>query len=334
MVTWLAALISATAAFVIAVGLTPLLAGWARRRNLLDVPNARSSHVVATPRTGGAAFVPALLVGLGLFQLFGERLAIEAFVMVSAASGLALVGLVDDVRPLPAGVRLVVQVGIAGALVSALGPLPMVLSGWPAAALTIVWLVAFTNAYNFMDGIDGIAGAQAAVVGAGWAVLGVTSGSRELVVLGSLAVAVTAGFLVHNWLPARVFMGDAGSGFLGFYFGALPFVAASKEPHVTTWAVLLMWPFLFDTAFTLLRRLRRRENIFSAHRSHLYQRMVISGASHARVSLMYATLTGLGLAGSLAVAVNARVGGAVSALAVGVAALALWWHVVSREARD
>jgi UDP-N-acetylmuramyl pentapeptide phosphotransferase/UDP-N-acetylglucosamine-1-phosphate transferase len=150
-----------------------------------------------------------------------------------------------------------------------------------------------------MDGIDGLAGSQAIVAGMGWALLGSLSNQPLIGGLGILLAASSLGFLRHNWPPARIFMGDVGSAFLGFSFAALPLLAASAETAGTAggrWVVigaLLVWPCVFDTAFTLLRRLRNREPIFKAHRSHLYQRLVISGLSHRRVTSIYALLSSL-----------------------------------------
>jgi UDP-N-acetylmuramyl pentapeptide phosphotransferase/UDP-N-acetylglucosamine-1-phosphate transferase len=328
-------LLPAVVALLVAASLTPLLARWARNRNLLDVPNQRSSHVVATPRIGGAAFVVAVLAGVATFTVAAGGLTAGSLVVVAAATGLALLGLVDDFRSLPASIRLLVQTAISVLAVVALAvtPFPPNVPGWLAAALTVFWLVALTNAYNFMDGIDGIAAGQALVAGLGWAVLGGLLGSHDTMLLGLLGAVAPAGFLIHNWPPARVFMGDAGSGFLGFFFAALPLTAAGRGPDVLTWAVLLTWPFLFDTGFTLLRRLRRGENIFSAHRSHLYQRLTVSGLPHGRVSLLYSALAAVGAGGAIAHAIGLPGAAGMSAAAVAAAAFGLWRYVVAREAR-
>ena len=322
-------------AFLVAAGLTPLFARWARNHNLLDVPNARSSHLVATPRTGGVAFVLGLVGGLAAFQMSGGGLTTTALLVVAAASGLALLGLADDLRPLPASARLAVQVAISTTLVLTVGaaPFPPLLGGWLGIVLTVFWLIAVTNAYNFMDGIDGMAAGQALVAGLGWAALGTALGSRETILLGVLVAAAPAGFLLHNWPPARIFMGDAGSGFLGFFFGALPLIPEHRGPHVMIWAALLMWPFLFDTTFTLLRRLRRGENIVSAHRSHLYQRLIVSGLPQGRVSLLYSGLAAIGVGGAIAHAVGLPGAARLSATVVAIAAVWLWRYVVARESR-
>jgi UDP-N-acetylmuramyl pentapeptide phosphotransferase/UDP-N-acetylglucosamine-1-phosphate transferase len=150
--------------------------------------------------------------------------------------------------------------------------------------------------------------------------------------MGLLLAAASSGFLLHNWPPARIFMGDAGSGFLGFSFAVLPLLASPENPALLIVGVLLLWPFVFDTTFTLVRRLCRRENVFQAHRSHLYQRLVIAGLSHPAVTLLYLGLAGLG---GLAAMAWTRAGpGAETALAlVPCAGLGLWASVVWIERR-
>jgi Fuc2NAc and GlcNAc transferase len=325
----------AAAALLIAAALTPLFAGWARRRNLLDVPNQRSSHVVATPRTGGPAFVLALLAGIVIASFTGVQLTTEGSLIVAAACALALLGLIDDVRSLPAITRLLAQGGVALLLVLVLPDAAAALlePSWIAMAMTVIWLVALTNAYNFMDGIDGIAAGQAVVAGLGWAAVGAIIDSPDTVLLGLLLASAPAGFLIHNWPPARVFMGDAGSGFLGFFFAALPLLVTGRGSRGMIWAALMTWPFLFDTGFTLLRRVRRGENVLRAHRSHLYQRLIVSGLTHGRVALLYSVLASLGTMGAIAHAAGQPGALALSAAAVVSAAFGLWRYVVACESR-
>src|SRR5688500_1638394 len=201
-------------AFFVAAALTPSLAYWARRRNLLDVPNERSSHVVATPRIGGAAFVLALLAGMGAAWV-ANGISTTAMIVVATACAVATVGFIDDLRSLPAGVRLVFHLTVSIVLTSIAGgiALPGAAPAVVAFVVTVIWMTAVTNAFNFMDGIDGIAGGQAVVAAVGWAVVGGLLGAIEVVVLAVVIAAAVTGFLLHNWPPAKVFMGDAGSGF-------------------------------------------------------------------------------------------------------------------------
>lgn len=317
-------------AFLMAAVLTPLLAAWARRRNLLDIPNERSSHQVATPRIGGAAFVLSLLTALSVAHFGLSSVSPAAWLVVAAACGLALVGLIDDFHPLPALLRLGIQVGIS--ILVAVNILP--LAGVPTAvsiALMALWTTAATNAFNFMDGIDGIGAGQAIAAGVGWLLVGQIIGSEDVALLGLLGGAAPAGFLIYNWAPAKVFMGDVGSAFLGFLFAALP--AAAAHPRLELWvcAVLLLWPFLFDTAFTLARRIHRRENVLAAHRSHLYQRLTGTGLSHAKVALLYSALAFTGVVAAVALVRDQPGAPLIAVVIVGLSALALWWYVSTRS---
>ena len=161
-----------------------------------------------------------------------------------------------------------------------------------------ICVVGILNIYNFMDGIDGIAGVQAVVAGVAWTCIAYSLSLSATAVLGGAVTAGAAGFLLLNWPPARIFMGDAGSTVLGYMIGILPFFAWVEQKDTlslgtaTFCGALVMWPFLADGASTILRRMRRRENVFTAHRSHLYQRLVIAGRSHQAVTLTYGALAG------------------------------------------
>ena len=167
--------------------------------------------------------------------------------------------------------------------------------GWLGIPLTLLWLAGLTNAYNFMDGIDGLAGSQAVVAGLAWLVLGGIVGLPIVRLLGVLLAGSSLGFLGHNWPPARIFLGDVGSAFVGFSLAVLAVIGGLAHPRLPLAGLLVVWPFVFDTTFTILRRLRRGENIFAAHRSHLYQRLVIAGYSHRAVTLLYAGLALVGV---------------------------------------
>jgi UDP-N-acetylmuramyl pentapeptide phosphotransferase/UDP-N-acetylglucosamine-1-phosphate transferase len=164
----------------------------------------------------------------------------------------------------------------------------------------VFWIVGLTNAYNFMDGIDGIAGGQAVVAGLGWAYLGAAVDAPAIEAVAWAVALSSAAFLAHNWSPARIFLGDVGSGFLGYTFAALPFLArvapAADGPglRIPVAAALVVWPFVADAGYTFGRRLLRGENVFSAHRSHLYQRLVIAGWSHAAVTSAYIAMAAIG----------------------------------------
>ena len=286
----------------VTAGAVEVVRRWALRQSVVDVPNGRSSHTVPTPRGGGLAVVGVTAAGAALALALGVRGALPGL-LVSAAA-VAVVSAVDDVRPLRPRTRFAAH-GLAAVLaVGAFGPwtalaVPFVgtVSVGPVVggALSVVWLVGLTNAYNFMDGIDGIAGAQAVVAGAAWAAVGSTAGMPSVALVGGVVAASAVGFLVHNWSPARIFMGDVGSATLGFVFAALGLAASDLAAgavgrRAPLGALLFVWPFVFDAALTFVRRLRAGEDVFAAHRSHLYQRMVIAGWTHRRVATLYATL--------------------------------------------
>jgi UDP-N-acetylmuramyl pentapeptide phosphotransferase/UDP-N-acetylglucosamine-1-phosphate transferase len=299
---WLAVTVSA---FVLSTLCVAGLRRWAAER-MLDIPNARSSHARPTPRGGGLGIVIGVFIGSGI--LFVTRIMIMPFKEIAAlslAGGIvALVGWYDDIHRVPYRTRLVVQVITSAIILIAIGyfnsmsvpfvgDIQMYSIGIP---FTLIWIMGLTNAYNFMDGIDGIAGGQALIAGLGWAIIGYISGETFACVVGVLLAATSLGFLFHNWPPARIFMGDVGSSFIGFSLAVLPIMTGQKNPRFMIAGVLLVWPFIFDTSFTLARRMIKKENIFIAHRSHIYQRLVIAGYSHRFVTLIY---MGLALIGAI-----------------------------------
>jgi UDP-GlcNAc:undecaprenyl-phosphate/decaprenyl-phosphate GlcNAc-1-phosphate transferase len=166
--------------------------------------------------------------------------------------------------------------------------------GVVGVVLSLLWIVGLTNAYNFMDGIDGMVGGQTVAAGLGWVALGALTHHLLLAGLGAVLAASSLGFLGHNWYPARIFMGDVGATFLGYTLAAITIVAAHSDPKLALAGVLLVWPSIFDTGFTVFRRLRRGENIFAGHRSFLFHRLIHVGWSHAAASSIYIPLPILG----------------------------------------
>jgi UDP-N-acetylmuramyl pentapeptide phosphotransferase/UDP-N-acetylglucosamine-1-phosphate transferase len=319
---------------------------WAERRQLLDLPNERSSHTRPTPRGGGVIIVAVTLIcGAMLPAIYGRPSLWPAYVSYAAGALLvAAVSWLDDLRSLPSSARFAAHLAGAAAAIAGLGywhvvKLPVVgelnWGGW-GAAVTVVWIVGLTNAFNFMDGTDGIAGAQALVAGIGWALLGWQSGYILVAGIGLLIAGSSFGFLVHNWPPARIFMGDVGSAFLGYTLAVLPvmysFFSGGKAGSPVV-GLLFVWPFVFDTSFTFMRRLFRHEKVFAAHRSHLYQRMTSAFHGHAKVALLY---SGLALTGVLLAQVwSTRVAdGAVnSLLALPFLCFGLWFSAIIQEQR-
>jgi FlaA1/EpsC-like NDP-sugar epimerase len=293
----------ALAAMVCSFALSALVLRWARAGWLQDVPNERSLHSRTTPRGAGIGIVFITLVGLSISYPFVGGLPPLVFVgFLTGGTITAVVSLWDDAHPLSPLVRLAIQTFVAALTVWTSGfaesihfaALPGWDFAWPARFIAVFWIVGFTNAYNFMDGIDGIAGLQGAVAGLAFAALGWYAQMPWLSIAGLLLGASSIGFLGHNWHPARIFMGDVGSTFLGYSFAALALIAGSRNPILLFAAILPVFPFVFDSSFTFVRRLLRGENVFHAHRSHLYQRLVIAGLSHDVVASFYGLLSALG----------------------------------------
>ena len=270
--------------------LTWLVRQYAMSRELIDLPGERSSHRRATPRGGGVAVALTYLGGVSI--LYGAGLvSLEFFAAVSGGGGLvALVGFLDDHRHVPARWRLLAHfIAAAWALYWFGGAPPVMGAADPTwfltgiAVLCIVWLV---NLYNFMDGIDGIAGIETITVCFGAALLHFMVAPAEDLWLGpSLLLASTAGFLFWNFPPARIFLGDSGSGFLGFVL-AVFCVQASWVALEVFWALaILLGVFIVDATVTLVRRKLQGRRVYEAHRSHAYQYAARKHGNHARVSL-------------------------------------------------
>ena len=285
-----AAWLGAAVAFLLAALGTPLFRKAAIARGLVDLPNARSSHRAAVARGGG---IPLLLAAAIGFVIAAPSRPGGRATMATVAMGLlvvASVGLWDDRRGLSPWRRLVFHGAAAVAVVWVTGglarlplPSPADIPIGPAGnALAVLWIVAVINFYNFLDGIDGLAGLQGVVTGTG---IALAAWDPAAAALGSVLAGACLGFLIHNWSPARIFLGDVGSGALGFAFAAAPFLAApdSRAPAVL-FVALSLWLFLADASWTLVRRASRGDRWHQAHREHVYQQLVISGWSHSRVT--------------------------------------------------
>jgi Fuc2NAc and GlcNAc transferase len=293
-------------AFAIAVAswlLTAALRRYALARQVLDHPTERSSHTVPTPRGGGVAIVIAFCAGLLLLVSTGQVQPRGAWAVLGAGAWVAVIGFIDDHRHIAARWRLLahfVAAGWALAWLGGLPPLPLagaaVDLGPFGAALTAVFLVWLLNLYNFMDGIDGIAGIEAMTVALpGAALWWLAAGSTDAIV-PVLVAAAALGFLLWNFPPARIFMGDAGSGFLGIVLGALAVWSAHQQPQLFWSWTILLGAFIVDATVTLLRRLYRRERVYEAHRSHAYQYASRLHGEHRVVTLAVGAINLLWLA--------------------------------------
>jgi Fuc2NAc and GlcNAc transferase len=285
---WLAPTAACTSLF-----LTGYLRRYALARCLVDVPNARSSHIVPTPRGGGVAIVLTFLSCLPVLWAWGTLSAAALWSLLGAGSLVALIGFMDDHGHIAPGWRLLAHFFAAGWALTWLGglpPLPVFGStlalGWPGHLILMFYLVWLLNLYNFMDGIDGIACIEAISVCIGGALvyaLAVPKGEGWMVPV--LLLSVVAGFLVWNFPRARIFMGDAGSGFLGLMLGVLSVQHGWAAPELLWSWVILMGTFITDATVTLIRRLVRGENPCQAHCHHAYQYAARNYGSHRTVVL-------------------------------------------------
>ncbi len=287
-------------------GISLLMTGALRRyalaRSLMDIPNARSSHLVPTPRGGGVAIVLAFLAALPVLAFANLLPWPSVWGLLGAGAVVAVIGFLDDHGHIPARWRLLGH--FAGAIWALfwLGGLPplslfgMSLDlGWLGHALAAVYLVWLLNLYNFMDGIDGIASVEAICVCVGGTLLYVMSGFADSTqsmawVMPMLLAAAVAGFLYWNFPPARIFMGDAGSGFLGITLGVMSLQASWVAPQLLWAWLILLGVFVVDATWTLLHRLLRRERVYEAHRSHAYQFASRRFRRHLPVTLAVALL--------------------------------------------
>jgi Fuc2NAc and GlcNAc transferase len=323
--------------------LTWLLRRYALARNLLDVPNARSSHLSPTPRGGGVAIVISLLAALPFLGGSGLLEWPLVWALLGAGAGIAALGFLDDHGHIGVRWRLLGHfMAAAWALfwLNGLPPLPLfgfsVDLGWFGHALAALYLVWLLNLYNFMDGIDGIASVEAVSVCIGGALLYALLGQPLLAIVPLLLACAVLGFLFWNFPPARIFMGDAGSGFLGIILGVLSLQAAWVAPQLFWSWLILLGVFIVDATWTLLRRLLRKVRVYEAHRSHAYQFAARRYGGHLPVTLAVAAINVFWL---LPVALWVGVGGLEGVLGVSVAylpllALAVKFRAGEAEVRD
>ena len=287
-----------SAALLIALGavasylIAARVRAYALRASLLDVPNERSSHTVPTPRGGGLAIAVVTLCGTALAVPLGLVPMRLAMAIVGGGVLIACVGFIDDRRGLPASARALAHIAAALWTVRVLGGLPdlelggrSVHLGWWGGALAVAGIVWLTNLYNFMDGIDGLAGGEATLVGAGAGLMLLAAGRADIALIAGLVSAASAGFLVWNWPPARLFMGDVGSGFLGYLFATLAVASENSGALPLLAWVIILAVFVLDATTTLLRRALSGQRWYAAHRSHAYQRAVQHGRSHREVTI-------------------------------------------------
>ncbi|MEW6267177.1 MAG: glycosyltransferase family 4 protein [Thermodesulfobacteriota bacterium] len=312
---------------------------YALKRNVLDRPNYRSSHTQPTPRGGGLGLATAFEAALAALYLAGHLSWAGWLALAPAAALVAGIGFWDDHQPLPAYRRLLAQLAAA---VWALAWWPALresgrmvapwLPAWLWLILILLGLLWLTNLYNFMDGIDGLAGLEAvSTAGVAGLLLGLDGQTGPALSCWALAAA-SAGFLYWNWPPAVIFMGDVGSGFIGFVLGVLALISAAQEPKWLAVWIILLGVFEVDATITLLRRMIRGARWYEAHREHAYQHSARRWG-HRRVTM---TVLGLNIfcLAPAAVLVLARPGlaGLVAALVLLLlVALVLWGGAGTKE---
>ena len=255
---------------------------------ILDHPNPRSLHESPIPRTGGLGLHAGILVAIGVIA---PGLPTPLWIALGV---LLLVSFLDDARGIPAIWRLAAHLAVSGLFAAAIllpeyGPVAIAVS-----ALAIAWMA---NLYNFMDGSDGLAGGMALIGFSCYGAAAWCAGSIEYALVNFSIAAAAAGFLVFNFYPARIFMGDAGAVPLGFLAAALGFIGCLQRDWTWWFPLLVFSPFIVDATVTLIKRLVRGERIWIAHRSHYYQRMVLAGWSHRRLAIV-AGIVMLAAAGS------------------------------------
>ena len=332
-----ASLLAGVASAVVAAALTGLARALLRRQGVMDRPNERSSHQAAVPRGGGIPVVGVLLVAwLALWLTSASDSSGPLFwIALVGALGLAGVSWLDDLQGnLPVFLRLAAQVLAVGAGIASLPGDGLILQGTvPAlvdhALAAAAWLW-FVNLFNFMDGIDGLSGTEGASLGLGAFLLALLGAAPAWFgPLGLALAGVSIGFLLWNWHPAKIFLGDVGSIPLGYLSGWLMLALAA----VGAWQAALLLPayYLADATFTLVRRLLRGERVWQAHREHVYQRVVAAGWSHGRTAAVIAghnlLLIGLAVASLRGWAAGAV---AIAAGAMLVATLLWYLHAAAR----
>jgi len=296
---------------LLAIVLVPIVSRLAKRYRLVDEPGPRKVHKTAIPRIGGVAFtlatlalvLPILFLHNDIGQSFRES-RVELVTLLIAASFIFGVGLIDDLRSLPGRIKLLCLIGASLAICSSgatlhsfsVGPWFEVETGWAAWPLTVLWITAITVCLNFVDGLDGLAGGIAVIVCGAVAFMAFLTGQAGMAALMLALLGSVTGFLFFNFYPAKIFMGDCGSMFLGFMIGAGSIVCQTKTHTLVGLAVpfLAMGVPILDTGFAIIRRrVLERRSIFSADRKHLHHRLLDLGLHQRTVVITIYAVTAI-----------------------------------------
>jgi len=288
-----AGLIASGLAFFVALLVSRFIIYPGSRLHILDYPNERSLHSKPVPRTGGVSILAGIVLGAGYLFWASDHISTLVGWLLGATTILAFISFLDDRYQLTVGIRLVGHAAIAAVAVTGgisiskilLPGFSLELAGWTSVAVTVIYLVWMVNLYNFMDGMDGFAGGMAVFGFTTFAVFGATSGNMEFFSFNLIVSASTAGFLVFNFPPARLFMGDTGSSLLGVLMGGSSIWGVNAGLFPLWIAVLIFSPFIVDATVTLIRRMLKGERFWSAHKTHYYQRLVQAGWGHKKTAI-------------------------------------------------
>lgn len=282
----------------VSVVATGVVRQYALKRKLMDYPNDRSSHTVPTPRGGGLGILVAAATGVVVAGVARAIPILPGMTLLVGMSVLGLIGWIDDARGVPPLIRLALHLLVGGVTVLFIGGFPTLLFGGVEvelgifgsviATVGVVWAI---NLFNFMDGIDGIAGSQAVLIFGFSGIILLVQGSSALSFLAIIFASASLGFLAWNWPPAKVFMGDVGSGVLGYLVAVLALMADRDRAMPVIVFAMIGGVFIFDATVTLLRRLLRGKRPAEAHRDHAYQRMTRVWGRHLPVTLAAAVIT-------------------------------------------
>ncbi len=264
---------------------------------LIDVPNYRSSHSNPTPRGGGLAITIAFLIFFSILAFISDIDRSLYFGIISTFALIALLGLLDDIYTLSKKVRIISWIGITSISILCgmtihqitLPIIGTVQFGILSPVITFLWLIGVTNFFNFMDGINGIAGFEALIVSGflGW--VSILAGNELTLIISAVLFSSVIGFLPYNFPTARIFLGDVGSNSLGFILGIAAIIGSQSTSDNIPFMVpvILMFMFLLDASSTLIIRIPKGKSWLEPHRDHTYQRLIINGLSHVQVTLIY-----------------------------------------------
>ena len=288
--------VSLVVAFIAAIILTPLVKRFAFRIGAVDAPNYRKVHARIMPRLGGLAIYGAFIIGFLFLKLITGFESDYAYTILIAATIIVITGIVDDMREISAKAKMLGQL-VAACIVVFIAdiqidfinlPFDGVLNfGWLAYPLTIVWIVGVTNAVNLIDGLDGLAAGVSTIALATLAVMAMLMGNGIVIAMAAILAAATIGFLIFNFHPAKIFMGDTGALFLGFMISVLALLGFKNVAVISfIIPIIILGVPISDTFFAIVRRLRQKKKWSDPDKSHLHHRLLDLGFTHRQTVLI------------------------------------------------